>query len=188
MRFIEEFGVITPSALSKKDSVTTASISQWLKPLVEKGVLSWCNEKGHRFMDVSDLEKAKRSGRAYLKVSIGKRLPTVFELTSDPRGDKGGDLYLAYDLHLDGVEGDHAFHPDDKTVGEQDIIFDVDDQTSNDNPAVKVLSEKSHSEVLKMVDDFRKTEQAKNSNGAANINLSKEFSEILSPSRYGLVN
>ena len=55
-------------------------------------------------------------------------------------------------------------------------------------PAVKVLSEKSHSEVLKMVDDFRKSEQAKGSIDAANINLSKEFSEILSQGRYGLVN
>jgi len=59
---------------------------------------------------------------------------------------------------------------------------------SNDETIVKVLCEKSHSEVLKMVDDFRKSEQAKDSNGSANINLSKEFSEILSPSGYGLVN
>ncbi len=68
------------------------------------------------------------------------------------------------------------------------IIFDDDSETSNDKPAVKVLSEKSHSEVLKMVDDFRKSEQAKGSNGAESINLSKELSEILSPGRYGMVN
>jgi len=60
--------------------------------------------------------------------------------------------------------------------------------TSNDKPAVKVLSEKSHSEVLKMVDDFRKSEQAKGSIDAANINLSKEFSEILSPGGCGMVH
>ena len=40
-------------------------------------------------------------------------------------------------------------------------------------PGVKVLSEKSHSEVLKMVDDFRKSEEAKGSVDAANINLEK---------------
>jgi hypothetical protein len=52
-----------------------------------------------------------------------------------------------------------------------------------------VLSEKSHAEVLKMVDDFRKSEQAKGSIDAVDINnLSKEFSEILSPGRYGMVN
>ena len=52
------------------------------------------------------------------------------------------------------------FIQDEETVGGQDIIFDDDSVTSNDNPAVKVLSEKSHAEVLKMVDDFRKSEQA----------------------------
>ena len=115
-------------------------------------------------------------------------MPTVFELTGDPRWDKGGELYSAYDLHLDGEAGDQELYQDDETVGEQDIIFDAEGQTSDEKPAVKVLSEKSHSEVLKMVDDFRKSEQANDSNNAVNINLSKEFSEILSPGRYGMVN
>jgi hypothetical protein len=53
---------------------------------------------------------------------------------------------------------------------------------------IKVLSEKSHSEILKMVDDFRNSEQAKGSIDATNINLGKEFSEILLPGRYGMVN
>ena len=89
MRLIEKEGQITPRALSKKEGVSTATISQWLKPLIEKGVLSWCDEKGNGFMDVADLEKAKRSGRAYLKVAGGRFLPTVFELTGDPGGIKG---------------------------------------------------------------------------------------------------
>ena len=63
---------MTPRALSEKTGVSTAAISQWLKPLIEKGVLSWCDEKGHGFKDVADLEKAKRSGRAYLKVAGGR--------------------------------------------------------------------------------------------------------------------
>ena len=188
MRLIEKEGQLTPRALSEKDGVTTASISQWLKPMIEKGVLDWCDEKGIGFKDVADLEKAKRSGRAYLTVSGGKRLPTVFELTGDARWDKGGDLYLAYDLHLDGDQVEHVINPDEETVSGQDMIFDAEDQTSDEKPAVKVLSEKSHSEVLKMVDDFRKSEQAKGSIDAANINLSKEFSEILSLDRNGLVN
>jgi hypothetical protein len=188
MRLIEEFGVITPRALSEKDGVSTATISQWLKPMIEKGVLDWCDEKGHGFMGVADLEKAKRSGRAYLTVSGGKRLPNVFELTGDPRWDKDGDLYAAYDLHLDNGASDQAFYPDEETVVDQDIIFDADSETSNDKPAVKVLSEKSHVEVLKMVEDFRKNEQANGSNNTVNINLSSEFAEILSPGGYGMVN
>ena len=53
---------------------------------------------------------------------------------------------------------------------------------------VKVLSEKSNSEVLKMVEDFRNSEQAKGSIGLEDVNLSKEFSEIMSPGGYGMVN
>ena len=188
MRLIEEFGVITPRALSEKDGVSTAMISQWSKPLIQKGVLSWCDEKGHGFMGVPDLEKAKRSGRAYLTVSCEKRLPTVFELTGDSRWDKNGDLCAAYDLHLDGEADDQAFNQGEEEVGGQDIIFDADSETSNDKPAVKVLSEKTHAEVLKMVEDFRKNQPAIDPNSVESINLSNEFAEILSPGRYGMVN
>ena len=188
MRIIDKEGQITPRSLSKKESVSTATISQWLKPMIEKGVLDWCDEKGHGFRGVADLEKAKRSGKAYLTVSGGKRLPTVFEITGDVRWDKGGELYLAYDLRLDGVEGEKAYHQDEETVIGQDVIIDFENATSNDNPGVKVLSEKSHAEILKMVDDFRKKQQAIDPNSAVSINFSNEFAEILSQGPFGLVN
>ena len=154
MRLIEKEGQMTPRALSEKRSVTTAAISQWLKPLIERGVLNWCDEKGHGFAGFADLEKAKRSGRAYLKVSGGCYLPTIFELTGDPSWDRGGDLYAAFDLDLDGDAGDQAFYQSEETVEGQDIIFEAENATSNDNPSVNVLSEKTHAEVLKMVNDF----------------------------------
>ena len=188
MLLIEKECQITPRSLSEKEGVSTAAISQWLKPLIGKGVLSWCDEKGHGFMDVADLEKAKRSGKAYLTVVGGRFLPTVFELTEDARWDKEGDLYSAYDLHLDGVEGEQIFYPDEETVSGMDIIFDAENATSNDNPGVKVLSKITHSEVLKMVDDFRKNQPAIDPNTAVSINLSNEFAEILSLDRSGLVN
>jgi hypothetical protein len=116
------------------------------------------------------------------------QLPTVFELTGDARWDKGGELYLAYDLHLDNDAVEQALYPDEETVVDQDIIFDDHSVTAESKPGVKALSGKSYSEVLKMVDDFRKSEQAKDSIDATNFNLSKEFSEILSPGRCGMVN
>ena len=96
---IEKVGRVTPRSLSEKTGVSTAAISQWLKPMIEKGVLSWCDEKGAEFKDEKLLEKAKRSGRAYLSATGGRSLPTLFELTGDPRWDKGGELYSMYDLH-----------------------------------------------------------------------------------------
>ncbi len=187
IRLIEKEGQMTPRALSEKFSVSPAAISQWLKPMIEKGALSWCDEKGIGFNDVAERERAKRSGKAYLKVAGGCHLPTVFELTGNARWDKEGDLYLAYDLHLDGDTGERAFDTENEMVGGQDIIFDDEHVPEKGKAAVKVLSEKSHSEVLKMVDDFRKSEQAKGSMDTANINLSKEFSEILSPGGCGMV-
>ena len=188
IRLIEKEGRMTPRALSEKTGVSTATISQWIKPLIGKGILSWCDEKGLGFKDVADLEKSKRSGRAHLKVAGGRFLPTAFELTRETRWDKEGELYIAYDLHLDGDVCDQVYHQDEETVSDQDIIFDDDSETSKDKPAVKVLSGKAHSEGLKIVDNFRKSEQAKGSNGTESINLSKELSEILSPGRYGMFN
>ena len=71
VRLIEKEGQMTPRALSEKTGVSTAAISQWLKPLIGKGVLSWCDEKGLGFNDVAERERAKRSGKAYLKVAQG---------------------------------------------------------------------------------------------------------------------
>jgi hypothetical protein len=39
IRMIETLGMMTPRALSEKSGVSTAAISQWSKPMIEKGVL-----------------------------------------------------------------------------------------------------------------------------------------------------
>jgi hypothetical protein len=142
MRIIESEGQITPRALSKKDCVSTAMISQWLEPLIEKGVLSWCDEKGHGFMDVADLEKAKRSGRAYLKVAGGRFLPTVFEITGDKRKYQNGEYWELYYLGIEESDRD----VDDSTVlpeiKNEDFIEEKS-EPQDDDKAVKVLSEKT---------------------------------------------
>ena len=84
--------MMTPRDLAERTGVSTAAISQWSKPLIEKGVLNWCDETGVDFGDDLALEKAKRSGKAYLCVAGGKSLPSPFQLTGDPRWDTGGDL------------------------------------------------------------------------------------------------
>ena len=188
IRLIEKDGPISPRALSEKAGVSTAAISQWLKPLIEKGVLSWCDEKGLGFEDAAELEKAKRSGKAYLTVSDKCCLPTVYQLTEDSRWDKGGELHAAYNLHLDNDTSDLKYHQDEETVSAEDVIFDDEHVPENDKTAVKVLSEKSHSEVLKMVEDFKKNQPPIDPNGAVSINLKSEFAEILSQGPFGLVN
>jgi hypothetical protein len=139
---IDKVGPITPRALSEKYSVSPAAISQWLKPLIEKGVLNWCDEKGLGFEDAAELEKAKRSGKAYIMVSNKCCLPTVYQLTGDARWDLGGEYWGLYDL---GIEESHR-RGDEPTVlakmevenynGEKSVPLDVEG-------AVKVLSEKT---------------------------------------------
>ena len=89
IRMIEKEGIMTPRALSEKSGVTTAAISQWSKGMIDKGVLTWCDETGAVFGDGAALEKAKRSGKAYLCVAGGKSLPTPYQLTGDSRWDRG---------------------------------------------------------------------------------------------------
>ena len=56
--------------------------------------------KDNAFPDVKSLEKAKRSGKAYIKVGQFNRLPTPFELTNDNRWDIEGEFYKQFDLEL----------------------------------------------------------------------------------------
>ena len=120
IRLIEKEGMMTPRDLSDRTGVTTAAISQWSKSLIEKGVLTWCDESGAGFGDDLALEKAKRSGKAFLCVAGGKSLPSPFQLTGDSRWDTGGDLYAAYDLQLGdgGVDGDQKLAVTENIISE----------------------------------------------------------------------
>jgi len=61
----------------------------------------WVHQKGCAFPDVKSLEKAKRSGKAYIKVANFNCLPTADQLTGDEWWNKDGDLYQKYDLELE---------------------------------------------------------------------------------------
>ena len=142
MRLIEEFGAITPRALSEKTGVSTAAISQWLKPLIEKGVLFWCDEKGNGFMGVVDLEKAKRSGKAFVRVAERPCLPSPYQLTGDSMWDVSGEYWKFYDLEFEGTDG----YEDESTVmSEMETEESIDEKSVplDVDGAVKVLSEKT---------------------------------------------
>lgn len=59
-----------PKDLAKLNGISGAAISQWIKPLLKRGVLMWVDEADNTFADVESLEKAKRSGKAYIKTEI----------------------------------------------------------------------------------------------------------------------
>jgi hypothetical protein len=54
--------------------------------------------------------------------------------TGDTLWDNEGELYLAYDLHLDGDADEQIFSPDEERCGEQDMIFDYESVISIECP------------------------------------------------------
>jgi hypothetical protein len=171
-------------------SSSTAAISQWLKPLIEKGVLNWCDETGIDVVDDLALEKAKRSGKAYLCVAGGNSLPTPFQLNGDFRWDRGGDLYAAYDLDLiDGYgDSDQAFAVTENIISVPVEKCDSGDIQENDEVGVKVLSGKSLDEIEKMLETFREKQSTKDPDDSIVDQMFHEFSEILSTQRVGVVH
>jgi hypothetical protein len=175
IRLIEKEGMITPRALTKKTGVSSSAISQWVKPLVEKGVLTWCDESGAVFEEEKLLGKAKRSGKAFLCVAGGKSLPTPFQLTGDPEWDRGGTLYEAYDLHLDDIVGDFI-----------DIEKDKEDcQDQEDAAAVNVFSVKTNDDIKKIMKTFRENHKECDPDDLVVMQLTDEFSGILSTENVG---
>ena len=142
------------------------------------------------FVDDLPLGKAKRSGRSYLCVAGGNSLSSPFQLTGDPRWDTGGDLYAAYNLELgDGCgDNDQAFAVTQNIISVPVEKCDSGEGNESDEIAVKAFRGKSHDEVLKIVEDFRKEQKASDRNDPEFINLSSKFNEILSSGRFGLVN
>jgi hypothetical protein len=106
IKIIEKSGKIMPKDLAKLIGITGAAVSQWTKPLLKKGILMWVDDADNTFAKVESLEKAKRSGKAYIRVGHFNRLPTTFELTGNPDWDIEGELYRQYDLGFESINTD----------------------------------------------------------------------------------
>lgn len=156
IKIIEKNGMISSKDLSKVTGVSVAAISQWMKPLDDEGVLTWCDEKGDEFEDTASLEKAKRLGNAFIRVANYNCLPTPYQLTGDKRWDRDGDFYKQYDLEFDENCTETA------VINESDALSQESKPPSNSfglaeyqdfakmNEGIKVLSEKCETENKKI--------------------------------------
>ena len=104
IQFVAAKGVATQRMISEAFNISRPAVSKWLTPLVEKGVLAWCDAQGRPFVDERTARTAKHSGAACLKVTAQRTLPTPFEVSGDPSWAEGGDLFKLYDLHLDDTD------------------------------------------------------------------------------------
>ena len=114
---------MTAKRISEMTGVSVAAISQWLNPLVSKGVLIWCDENGGQFPDVQSLEKAKRSGNAYVRMNGTFGLPSPYDLTGDVRWSPNGELFMEYDLELEDADDSGSW---------SDSVVEVDPGIEND--------------------------------------------------------
>ncbi len=126
IEFIQENAPVQYKDLVTEWGVSKSALTGWVRGKLIDGILSWCDEDGFEFDDDASLKKAKRSGKAYLKINdeysadVVTGLPTPFELTKDPRWDEGGQLYELYDLKLDQKQVDEKPAPEEIPADEPD--------------------------------------------------------------------
>jgi hypothetical protein len=185
IKLIENHGKISPKDLSKITSVSVSAISQWIKPWIAKGVLTWCDDKDDEFEDTKTLEKAKRSGKVFIRVKNFNRLPTPYELTGDKRWDTDGDLYRKFDLGID----EEPFEDFTKINEKEELTYALEetfwlsDMAKSQNPK----NEDQGVKVLRQNDDIKNEntkEEIDTDEGIVKENaddLTEEFNEILSP-------
>jgi hypothetical protein len=194
IQIIEKQGMISSKNLAKVMGVSGAAISQWTKPLIEKGVLMWVDEADNTFADVESLEKAKRSGKAYIRVGQFNRLPTPFELTGDPDWDTEGELYRQYNLGFksantdvldlnEGEQSSFSLNTSDDSDGVENI-----EESEKSTKGVKVLRSIPHKDVMKMVAEFRAGQKECDPNDPETIKLSDEFNIFLKNDNFGAIN
>jgi hypothetical protein len=194
IKIIEKQGMISSKDLAKVTGVSGASISQWTKPLIEKGVLMWVDDADNTFADVESLEKAKRSGKAFIKVGQFNRLPTPFELTGDPDWDIDGELYRQYDLGFESSDTDVL----DLDEGEQSSFslnasddsnnVENKEETEDSAEGVNALGSIPHEDFMKMAAEFRAGQKECDPNDPGMLKLRDEFNIFLKNDNVSAIN
>jgi DNA primase len=103
IRVIERKGPITMKELSGIEGVSVPTLTEWVGQRVAKGLLVWCDGEGKVFPDEASLNRAKHSGKAFIRLAYPCGLPTPFELTGDPRWEEGGEFMKCMIWGLEGT-------------------------------------------------------------------------------------
>jgi hypothetical protein len=180
LALISKEGKMAAKRIAEMTGVSVAAISQWLNPLVSKGVLIWCDEGRMKFQDAEALEKAKRSGKAYVRINGTIGLPTPYELTSDERWSPNGELFREYDLELEDADDSGSWndaHVEVVAGCENDSAKIIDFSKMHQTPGVKVLSENNAFEYKKIGD-----------NGGGSATLSEISAERLTEELSGILS
>lgn len=194
IKIIDKHGMIAPKDLAKVTGVSVAAISQWMKPLVEKGILIWGEKSGDEFSDITSLEKAKRSGKALIKVAGFSCLPTPFEITGNPAWDIEGELYRQYDFGFESTDTDVL----DLDEGEQSSLslntsvdsYDVENKEEPEvsTEGVKALRSIPHKDIIKKVAELKENQEEYDPKDPELIKFQNDLIDILTPENVCAIN
>jgi len=186
--------MIAPKDLAKVTGVSVAAISQWMKPMVEKGVLIWCEKSGDEFSDITSLEKAKRSGKALIKVAGFSCLPTPFELTGNPAWDIEGELYQQYDFGFESTDTD-VLDLDESEQGSLSLntshgSYDVENKEESEasTEGVKVLRSIPHEDIMKKIAELKENQEEYDPKDPELIKFQNDLVDILTPENVCAIN
>jgi hypothetical protein len=186
--------MIAPKDLAEVAGVSGAAISQWMKTWIEKGVITWCDEEGEEFPDVKLLEKAKKSGKAFIRVANYNCLPTPFELTGNPDWDIEGELYRQYDLGFESTDTDvlelDAGEQSSFPLNTSDDSNNVEnkEETEDSTEGVNALRSIPHKDVMKTVAELKAGQKECDPNDPGMLKLRDEFNIFLKNDNVGAIN
>jgi hypothetical protein len=154
----------------------------------------WVDDADNTFADVESLEKAKRSGKAYIKVGQVNRLPTPFELTGNPDWGIKGELYRQYDLGFESTdtrvmeldESEQSSFPSN-TAGASNNVENRE-ETKDSTAGVKALRSIPHEDVMKMVAELKENQEECDPNDPGMLKLCDEFNILLKNDNVGAIN
>ena len=110
----------------------------------------WCDQFGVEFPDTESLEKAKRSGKSYIRIKNSFGLPSPYELTRDSRWRPGGELDCTYDLGLDdNADEDEFLDFQPKKRETEEPTKDIADKKENDSD----IKNEINSEQIKKIEN-----------------------------------
>jgi hypothetical protein len=194
IKIIEKRGMISSKDLAKVTGVSVQAISQWTKPMVEKGILRWVDQEDCVFPDDKSLEKAKRSGKAFIKVADHNRLPTPFELTGEPEWDIEGELYRQYDLGFESIDTDVLDLDEDEqssftlnTYADSNNV-ESKEETKDSTEGVNALRSIPHKDVMKMVAKSKEIQKECDPNDSGMLKLCDEFNSFLKNDNVSAIN
>jgi hypothetical protein len=181
IRIIERKGLITMKDLSGIEGVSVPTLTEWVGQRVSKGLLVWCDGEGKVFHDEASLNRAKHSGKAFIRLAYPCGLPSPFDLTGDSRWEEGGELFEMYDLKFGG-ETDPA---QKKEYSKVPSIIPEDEQKNASQEEIDIGARDfdGKSEVLeRKIQHIPASEPGTDQDQLAE-ELMREFSQCVAPGR-----